>query len=208
MRVRRLICIGIIAYLASAAQGEAPQTKDRPQTRPVPVQSGGSQGRPQRPGGGDRSGSGGGRGSGANGRPQIQPPRPGPGGPTPPVRPTRPSRPNPPRPSRPVRPNRPPQWGRPPQNRPSYSFRRTDRDALRRHYLSHLRYINRARRPHFAMGGYFPYGDIGYLSPLPPTLYGALPPPPFGYSMGYFDGYVVVYDPVSYFIANVVDLLQ
>jgi len=26
--------------------------------------------------------------------------------------------------------------------------------------------------------------------------------------MGYFDGYVVVYDPLSYFIANVVDLLQ
>jgi len=26
--------------------------------------------------------------------------------------------------------------------------------------------------------------------------------------MGYFDGYVVVYDPLTYFIANVIDLLQ
>jgi hypothetical protein len=26
--------------------------------------------------------------------------------------------------------------------------------------------------------------------------------------MGYFDGYVVVYDPVTYFIANLVDLFQ
>jgi len=43
---------------------------------------------------------------------------------------------------------------------------------------------------------------------LPPNIYGYLPPPPPGYSMGYFDGYVVVYDPVSYFIANVIDLLQ
>ena len=78
---------------------------------------------------------------------------------------------------------------------------------MRRHYAARLRYINRARRPIFTIGGYFPYGDIGYLSPLPAGLYGQLPPPPFGYQMGYFDGYVVVYDPVTYFIANMVDLL-
>jgi hypothetical protein len=60
----------------------------------------------------------------------------------------------------------------------------------------------------FTVGGFFPYGDIQYISSLPPNLYGTLPPPPPGYSMGYFDGYVVVYDPVSYFIANVIDLLQ
>ena len=76
-----------------------------------------------------------------------------------------------------------------------------------RHYRSHLRYIHRSRRPLFSVGGYFPYGDIGYLSPLPVWLYGQLPPPPSGYQMGYFDGYVVVYDPVTYFIANMVDLL-
>ena len=58
------------------------------------------------------------------------------------------------------------------------------------------------------MGGYFPYGDIGYITAVPPGLYGYLPPTPPGYQMGYFDGYVVVYDPLTYFIANVVDLLQ
>jgi len=26
--------------------------------------------------------------------------------------------------------------------------------------------------------------------------------------MGYYDGYVVVYDPLTYFIANLVDLMQ
>jgi RNA polymerase subunit RPABC4/transcription elongation factor Spt4 len=31
---------------------------------------------------------------------------------------------------------------------------------------------------------------------------------PPGYQMGYWDGYVVVYDPITYFIANVIDLLQ
>lgn len=203
MNARRLICMGVLLCFTAAARTQAPQTRDRPQTRPMSGgQGGSSQARPSRPESGNRPGPGG------SGGPQIQPPRPGGGRPNPPSRPKPPTRPNPPRPTRPIRPNRPPQWGQRPQNRPSYSFRGSDRDFLRCHYQSHLRYINRARRPHFVMGGFFPYADIGYLSPLPPTLYGALPPPPLGYSMGYFDGYVVVYDPVSYFIANVVDLLQ
>ena len=108
----------------------------------------------------------------------------------------------------PSRPNRPPQWGRPPQNRPSYQFRPNDRAFLLRHYRSRLGFINRSRRPIFTVGGYFPVGDIGYLTPLPGSLYGQIAPPPPGYQMGYFDGYVVMYDPLTYFIANVVDLLQ
>jgi len=71
-----------------------------------------------------------------------------------------------------------------------------------------MRYINRARRSVFRVGGYFPVGDIGYLTTVPPSVYRTLPPPPPGYQMGYFDGYVIVYDPVTYFIANLVDLLQ
>jgi hypothetical protein len=58
------------------------------------------------------------------------------------------------------------------------------------------------------MGGFFPINYIPFLTPLPSNVYGYLPPPPMGYNMGYYDGYVVVYDPVSYFIANVIDLLQ
>jgi hypothetical protein len=68
--------------------------------------------------------------------------------------------------------------------------------------------INRANRPRFVIGGFFPYTYIPYITPLPPNVYGYLPPPPPGYQMGYYDGYVVVYDPLTYFIANVVDLLQ
>jgi len=26
--------------------------------------------------------------------------------------------------------------------------------------------------------------------------------------MGYYDGYVVVYDPITYFITNLIDLMQ
>jgi len=65
-----------------------------------------------------------------------------------------------------------------------------------------------ANRPRFVIGGFFPYGSIGYLTPLPPPVIGYLPPPPPGYQMGYYDGYVVVYDPITYFIANVIDLMQ
>jgi hypothetical protein len=71
-----------------------------------------------------------------------------------------------------------------------------------------MRAINRARRPIYTVGGYYPYTDIGYLQPVAPDVYGYLPPPPPGYRMGYYDGYVVVYDPVTYFIVNLIDLLQ
>lgn len=126
-----------------------------------------------------------------------------------PQQPNRSARPSPNR-AQQRRPNhgRPAQWGRPPSHRGSYSFRSNDRARLHSYYMARLRAINRANRPIFRVGGYFPYADIGYLSPLPPDLYGTLPPPPYGYQMGYYDGYVVVYDPMTYFIASVIDLLQ
>jgi hypothetical protein len=142
--------------------------------------------------------------------PGAQPSRPNPGQRPPANRPpqNRPPQ-GPRRPPSSHRPShRPPQWGRPPQNRPSYNFRPDNRDYLRRYYAHRLRLINRARRPIFSVGGYFPYADITYLAALPPDVYGQLPPPPPGYQMGYYDGYVVVYDPLTYFIANVIDLLQ
>jgi hypothetical protein len=67
--------------------------------------------------------------------------------------------------------------------------------------------INRSRRPVFTAGSYYPYTDIVYLQPVPQDVYGDLPPPPPGYQMGYYDGYVIVYDPITYFIVNLIDLL-
>jgi hypothetical protein len=46
-----------------------------------------------------------------------------------------------------------------------------------------------------------------YLSPVPSWMRDLLPPVPPQYAMGYYDGYVVVYDPMIYWIADVVDLL-
>jgi hypothetical protein len=112
------------------------------------------------------------------------------------------------RPGQQVRPGqRPPQWGRPPANRPTYSFRPNDRNTLRRYYASRLGGINRARRPAFRTGMYFPYAYLGYLQPVPPSMWGMLPPIPPGYQVGYYDGYVVVYDPVTYWIVGVIDLM-
>jgi hypothetical protein len=166
-------------------------------TRPP---GGGNPGGGRPPGGGNTRPPGGGKpGGGDNNRP---PPRPNPGN-RPPPRPN-PSRPQPGRPSV----GRPPQWGRPPQQRPSYSFRRNDWGYLHNYYRRNLGYINVATRPRFVIGGFFPYAYIPYITALPPTVYGYLPPPPPGYNMGYYNGYVVVYDPVTYFIANVIDLLQ
>ena len=223
MRPRTILLgiVGTVAMFTSVTGSSASMAGVLPgaQTRPAP--GGGQQGRPGSGGGSTRPSPGGGSSRPSSGRPSAgngQQPgrpsvRPSPGGSNnrpPSNRP--PSRPNPGRPisrPQPGRPGgRPPQWGRPPARRPSYNFRPNDRAYLHRYYRRSLINVNLARRPRFIVGGFFPYGDIGYLTPLPPDVYGYLPPPPLGYQMGYFDGYVVVYDPVSYFIANVVDLLQ
>lgn len=214
MHSRTLLFSTIILFGLSTAYTAASQ--DRSNAPPNKTDNrGNSYGRPSgpqtKPGPGD-----------SNARPQ--PSRPQPGRPTPGTGKPQPSRPQPGRPQpnrpQPSRPNpgrpsngrpshgRPPQWGHRPSKRPSYSFRPNDRAYLHRYYLSRLGAINRVNRPRFVIGGFFPYGYIPYLSPLPPDVYRYLPPPPMGYSMGYYDGYVVVYDPVTYFIANVIDLLQ
>jgi len=137
------------------------------------------------------------QGRGDNGRSQVQPSRPNPG--------TRPS-------SRPTpsyhRPVRPPQWGHRPPQRPSYSFRPGNQAYLHRYYQRRLARINSSRRIRLIIGGFFPYANIAYISPLPPDVYGQLPPVPHGYRMGYYQGYVVVYDPVTFYIANLIDLMQ
>jgi hypothetical protein len=195
MQARKTFFALLVMCLFSAAYARSPlqDRGSKPQTRPAP---GGENSRPKpdRPYT-DRPNPS---------RPNPSPPKPGGGSNRPqPGRPDNGSKP----PQRP-NPGRPPQWGRPPASRPSSHFRPNDRSYLRQYYMRALLGINRANRPHFVMGGFFPYTYIPYLTPVPAYVYGYVPPPPPGYQMGYYDGYVVVYDPLTYFIASVVDLLQ
>ena len=228
---RGVLFVGLAATLPALSQNQPPQQNPKPGGAP-----GSSRPDGQKPGNGGSRPTPGAKPN-PGGKPNPGPGKPGPGNPSVRPQPGRPGGSNPGRPGSgkpgsggpPPRPNppanrppqnrppahrppanhhRPPQWGRPPQNRPSYTFRPDNRDYLRRYYANRMRLINRSRRPVFVVGGYFPYADITYLSALPPDVYGQLPPPPPGYQMGYYDGYVVVYDPLTYFIANVIDLLQ
>ena len=54
----------------------------------------------------------------------------------------------------------------------------------------------------------FRLATVDISRPLPPGVVGYIPPPPPGYVVGYFDGYVVVYDPISFTVLSVMDLLD
>ncbi|MCA1323879.1 hypothetical protein [Herbaspirillum sp. alder98] len=89
-----------------------------------------------------------------------------------------------------------------------YEFRDADRDQLRRHYDGDLRHVDRNRRPDFHAGQPVPSSYRGKIKPLPQDVRRGLPPPPRGYQMGYYGGYAVVYDPVSFTILQVMDILR
>jgi len=133
----------------------------------------------------------------------------------PPAEMNRPGRPNRPA-ARPQGPTNRPGAGRPDFNsgrepersRPNYQFRQQDRPRLLQYYRRALPRVDRGHRPHFARGGYFPRVWLPYFSPVPPSLLGYLPPIPPGYAVGYYQGYVVVYDPATFFILDVIDLLS
>jgi hypothetical protein len=128
------------------------------------------------------------------------PPRPAPG--TPPRAPKPPV----------AHPHGAPPHGAPPhyigQPRPGYYFRPGDRERMRRYYARNFGYIDRGRRPRFMIGAYIPFGYRGYLRLVPSALLGYLPAPPPGYVLGYFQGYLVVYNPRTFTILNVMDLLS
>src|ERR1700722_19031755 len=194
-----IICVllGAAVILGSPvwATAQAPAAQPSPQAQPQGGGPGRPGNRPSRPPSGKPGGPPPGRPTGGSpGRP-VQPtiqPVPGP-------RPT-PGRPGyrPPRPG-PGRPGGPP---------PPYAWRPGDRDRMRRYYGRNFGYINRGRRPIFTICGFIPFRDRVYFRSVPPCLYRSLPPAPPGYVMGYFDGYVVIYDPVSYSVLNVMDLLD
>ena len=104
-----------------------------------------------------------------------------------------------------------PSNGRPatkPGARPNYQFRSQDTTRLRNYYRGSFGKINRGNRPSFSRGGYVPRTYWTYFQPVPASLIGYLPPVPPGYAIGYYDGYIIVYDPSTWFILSVLNILQ
>ena len=89
--------------------------------------------------------------------------------------------------------------------RPQYHFRQEDRGRLRDHYDG-INRVDRDHRGRFGAGDYLPQDWHRRMHRVPRDVVVQLPPPPAGYVFGYIDGYCVVYDPRTGYIADVIDL--
>ncbi|MDE1156010.1 MAG: hypothetical protein PW735_09805 [Acidobacteriaceae bacterium] len=67
-----------------------------------------------------------------------------------------------------------------------------------------MRWAGRRGRPRFYSGYRIPRSYS--IQPVPPGYYNGYAALPPGYSYGYYDGYVVSYNPVTRIIADVLDL--
>ena len=90
---------------------------------------------------------------------------------------------------------------------PSYRFNGSDRAVLPRYYQPSLRRVQAERRPPFAPGHVIAPAYRPHVQVLPSHYRHHLPPPPRGYEVGYYQGYGVVYDPLSFTILSVLDLM-
>jgi hypothetical protein len=73
------------------------------------------------------------------------------------------------------------------------------------HYRSDaMRWRGRRNRPRFYRGMAIPRGYV--IQQVPPGYWQGGPPPPPGYQYGYYDGYVVAYDPTTRIVADVLDI--
>ena len=88
-----------------------------------------------------------------------------------------------------------------------HQFRADDRARLQQHYRRSLGSVRIDRRPHFRAGYAIPRAYRPHVVIVPQNLRRQLPPPPRGYRIGYYEGYSVVYDPVTFTILSVLDLL-
>lgn len=93
-------------------------------------------------------------------------------------------------------------------NDAQYHFRAEDRERFSPHYQKDIKqwHEHPDRRHRFAAGERIPSGVR--LKSVPASYYRELPPPPAGYRFGYYDGYVVAYNPTTQIVADVLDLVS
>lgn len=100
----------------------------------------------------------------------------------------------------------PPGHGGIPPGQAKKIFREQDRANFYAHYRRDADRWQGHRRPVFVPGQVIE--RTYYVQPVPRTYWvGVAPPPPPGYQYGYYEGYVVAYNPTSRVIADVVDLV-
>jgi hypothetical protein len=87
-----------------------------------------------------------------------------------------------------------------------YQISRQAAPKLRQHFQSQLAHVNRNNRPHVVVGGSLPSGWQTYIVPVPVEEFTYLPPVPEGYQMAFYNGYIIVYDPYSGLVVDVIDL--
>ncbi|MFM2482762.1 hypothetical protein [Celerinatantimonas sp. YJH-8] len=95
-------------------------------------------------------------------------------------------------------------------NRPGahYVVNDHNKHVMKQHYQRILGRVDRHRRPTFHQGQPIPSRYRHYITPAPTSLTRQLPNLPQGYDMGYYQGYTVVYDPKTFVIVSLVDLLM
>jgi hypothetical protein len=88
----------------------------------------------------------------------------------------------------------------------NFRFRDQDRREFYAHYRGDADRWRGHRRPVFVPGEVI--ARTYYVQPVPRTYWvNVAPPPPPGYQYGYYEGYVVAYDPTTRVIADVLDLV-
>jgi hypothetical protein len=85
-------------------------------------------------------------------------------------------------------------------------FRDQDSSYLVRYYDG-PRNLPPGLRKKYYRNGTLPPGWQSRFRPLPPAALVQLPPVPYGYERGYYDGYAVVVDPRTRVIVDVVDIV-
>lgn len=91
--------------------------------------------------------------------------------------------------------------------RPDYHVDRKVTTTVRQHFSTEIAHVDRSHRVSFSIGVAVPQTYVASIEPVPAELLVGIAPPPAGYVVGYYDGYMLVYDPQSYVVIDVVDLL-
>jgi hypothetical protein len=102
--------------------------------------------------------------------------------------------------------NMPPGQAKKYDRQDDWRFRNEDRDRFYSHYRGDVNRWRGRKRPAFARGYVIP--NSYYVRPVPPSYWQGAPPPPPGYQYGYYDGYVVAYNPTTRIVADVMDLVS